>query len=109
MLYGHRRDIDGYAKALAFFDEKLPEIMGKMRKDDVLMITADHGCDPGYTKTTDHTREHTPFIIYGENIKPVNLGTRNGFADIAATILDYLGIRQEVAGNSVLDIINKCN
>lgn len=107
MLYGHRRDIDGYAKALAYFDEKLPEILGKMRKDDVLMITADHGCDPGYTKTTDHTREHTPFIIYGENIKPVNLGTRNGFADIAATILDYLGIRQEVAGSSVLDIIKK--
>lgn len=107
MLYGHRRDIDGYAKALSYFDERLPEILGKMRKDDILMITADHGCDPGYTKTTDHTREHTPFIIYGENIKPVNLGTRSGFADIAATILDYLGIKQEVAGSSVLDIIKK--
>lgn len=92
MLYGHRRDIDGYAKALAYFDEKLPEIMGKMRDDDVLMITADHGCDPGYDKTTDHTREHTPFIMYGKKIKPVNYGTRDTFADIAATVLDYLGV-----------------
>ena len=63
MLYGHRRDIDGYAKALSFFDDKLPEIMGKMREDDILMLTADHGCDPAYTATTDHTREYTPFIM----------------------------------------------
>ena len=103
MLYGHRRDIDGYAKALAYFDKKLPEIMGKMREDDVLMITADHGCDPGYTKTTDHTREHTPFLMYGKKIKPENLGTRDGFADIAATILDYLNIEQKVAGKSMLN------
>ena len=103
MLYGHRRDIDGYAKALAYFDEKLPEIMGKMREDDVLMITADHGCDPGYTKTTDHTREHTPFIMYGKNIKPVNYGTRDTFADIAATVLDYLGVENDAAGTSLLD------
>ena len=65
MLYGHRRDIDGYAKALSYFDGKLPEIMAKMRDEDVLMITADHGCDPGYLKTTDHTREYTPFVMYG--------------------------------------------
>ena len=104
MLYGHRRDIDGYAKALAYFDEKLPEIMGKMREDDILMITADHGCDPGYTKTTDHTREHTPFLMYGKNIAPRNLGTRDGFADIAATVLDYLGIEQKVAGKSMLEV-----
>ncbi len=104
MLYGHRRDIDGYAKALAYFDEKLPEILGKMRDEDVLMITADHGCDPGYTKTTDHTREYTPFLMYGKNIKPENLGTRDGFADIAATVLDYLGVEQKesVAGSSML-------
>lgn len=102
MLYGHRRDIDGYAKALAYFDEKLPEIMEKMRDDDVLMITADHGCDPGYTKTTDHTREHTPFIMYGKNIKPANYGTRDTFADIAATVLDYLGVENEAAGESLL-------
>lgn len=102
MLYGHRRDIDGYAKAITYFDEKLPEIMEKMRDDDVLMITADHGCDPAYTKTTDHTREHTPFIMYGKSIKPENKGTRSGFCDIAATVLDYLGVEQKVSGKSML-------
>lgn len=102
MLYGHRRDIDGYAKALSYFDEKLPEILGKMREEDILMITADHGCDPGYTKTTDHTREYTPFIMYGSAVKPINLGTRDGFADIAATVLDYLTIEKKVSGSSML-------
>lgn len=102
MLYGHRNDIDGYAKALTYFDEKLPAILDKLRKDDVLMITADHGCDPGYTQSTDHSREHTPFIMYGHNIKPVNYGTRNSFSDIAATVLDYLGVEQTVAGTSML-------
>lgn len=102
MLYGHRRDIDGYAKALTYFDQKLPEILGKMREDDVLMITADHGCDPAYTKTTDHTREHTPFIMYGKNIAPVNYGTRDSFSDIAATVLHHLGVEQGVAGKSLL-------
>ena len=102
MLYGHRRDIDGYAKALAYFDKKLPEIIEKMRDEDILMITADHGCDPGYTKTTDHTREHTPLLMYGKTIKPENLGTREGFADIAATVLDYFNIEQKVAGKSML-------
>lgn len=102
MLYGHRNDIEGYAKALAYFDEKLPMILDKLREDDVLIITADHGCDPGYTVTTDHSREHTPMLMYGKNIKPVNLGTRDTFADIAATVLDYLGVKQEVAGQSML-------
>lgn len=102
MLYGHRRDVDGYAKALTYFDEKLPEIMGKMKEDDVLMITADHGCDPAYTKTTDHTREHTPLIMYGKKIKPVNYGTRDTFADIAATVLDYFGVACKTAGKSLL-------
>lgn len=102
MLYGHRRDIDGYAKAITYFDEKLPEIMGKMREDDILMITADHGCDPAYTKTTDHTREHTPFIMYGKKVEPENKGTRDGFCDIAATVLDYLGVESKVAGKSML-------
>lgn len=102
MLYGHRRDVDGYAKAITYFDEKLPEIMGKMREDDVLMITADHGCDPAYTKTTDHTREHTPLIMYGKNIKPVNYGTRDTFADIAATVLDCLDVPCAVSGTSLL-------
>lgn len=102
MLYGHRNDIDGYAKALAYFDEKLPEIMGKMKEDDILMITADHGCDPGYTVSTDHSREHTPFLMYGAKVKPENLGTRETFSDIAATILDYFHIKQEVSGTSML-------
>lgn len=102
MLYGHRRDIPGYARALAYFDEKLPEIIGKLRDGDVLMITADHGCDPAYLKTTDHTREHTPFIMFGKNIESKNLGTRDTFADIGATVLDYLGIEPKISGKSLL-------
>ncbi len=102
MLYGHRRDIDGYARAVAYFDDKLPQIMGKMRDDDVLMITADHGCDPAFTKTTDHTRECVPFLMYGRNVRPGNLGIRDTFADIAATVLDYLGIHGGNAGGSLL-------
>lgn len=102
MLYGHRRDIDGYAKAVACFDERIPEIIGKMRDDDVLMITADHGCDPGYDKTTDHTREYVPFLMYGKNIKPKNLGTRKTFADMGATVLDYLSVESTIEGKSVL-------
>lgn len=101
MLYGHRRDVDGYAKALAYFDEKLPQMLDKMRDEDVLMITADHGCDPAYMVTTDHTREYTPFIMYGKSIEPVNYGTRDTFADIAATVLDYLGIEQKTEGTSM--------
>lgn len=102
MLYGHRNDIDGYAAALTYFDEKLPEILGKLKDEDVLMITADHGCDPGYTVSTDHSREHTPFIMYGRTVTPANLGTRETFADIGATVLDYFGIRPEFAGTSML-------
>ena len=102
MLYGHRRDVDGYAKALTYFDTKLPEIMGKMRPGDVLMITADHGCDPAYMATTDHTREYVPFIMYGSEIEPCNMGTRKTFADIGATVLQYFGIAPEFAGESML-------
>lgn len=102
MLYGHRNDIDGYAKALAYFDEKLPDICAKLRKDDILMITADHGCDPGYTVSTDHSREHTPFLMYGDKVEPSNLGTRDTFADIGATVLDYFGIKPEFTGTSML-------
>ncbi len=102
MLYGHRRDIDGYAKALAYFDEKLPEMIARLHDDDILMMTADHGCDPAYQKTTDHTREYIPFIMYGKNVKPRNLGTRSTFADIAATVLDYFRIKPEFEGTSML-------
>ena len=102
MLYGHRNDIDGYAKALTYFDEKLPEFLGKMREEDILMITADHGCDPGYLISTDHSREHTPFLMYGKNVKAENLGTRETFADIGATVLDYFGIEPALHGSSML-------
>lgn len=102
MLYGHRNDVDGYAKAIAYFDAKLPEITAKLRDDDILMITADHGCDPGYTVSTDHSREYVFFVMYGKNVAPKNMGTRDTFADIAATVLDYHGIKPEFAGKSML-------
>jgi len=101
MLYGHRNDVEGYAKALTYFDERLPELLGAMREEDILMITADHGCDPS-TPSTDHSREYTPLVIYGNPVKAgVNYGTRESFADIAATILAYFGIKQECAGTAI--------
>lgn len=102
MLYGHRRDIDGYAKAISYFDDNIPAMIEKLRDDDILMITADHGCDPGYTLTTDHTREYIPFLMYGKKIAPENLGTRETFADIAATVLEYFDIKPEFKGTSML-------
>ncbi len=102
MLYGHRNDIDGYAAALTDFDNKLPMMLELLREEDILMITADHGCDPGYTVSTDHSREHTPFIMYGPGVVPGNVGTRDTFADIGATVLDYFGIQPEFAGTSML-------
>ena len=90
MLYGHRNNIEGYAKALEYFDSKLPEIMGNMKETDMLIITADHGNDPS-TPSTDHSREYIPIIIYGKKIKAnTNIGTRKTYADIGATILDIL-------------------
>ncbi len=106
MLYGHRQDINGYAAALAEFDRFLPEIAAKMKDGDMLMITADHGCDPG-DDSTDHTREYTPLIVYGKNICPVNLATRTTFADIAATVADYLGVDFDCDGTSLLEKIIK--
>ena len=106
MLYGHRQDINGYAKALTEFDRYLPEITTKMRDDDILVITADHGCDPG-DNSTDHTREYTPLIVYGKSVKPINLGTRKTFADIAATVADYLDVDFKCDGESFLDIIKE--
>ena len=100
MLYGHRRDIDGYAKALSEFDAWLPGFMEKMGEEDLVMITADHGCDPAYTATTDHTREYVPLLILGRNVKNVNLGTRTSFADIAATVTELLGVPFETPGKS---------
>ena len=106
MLYGHRQDINGYAKALTEFDRYLPEITTKMRDDDILVITADHGCDPGDDSTV-HTREYTPLIVYGKSVKPINLGTRKTFADIAATVADYLDVDFKCDGESFLNIIKE--
>ena len=105
MLYGHRNDVEGYAKALTEFDERMPEIQAMLKDDDILMITADHGCDP-ITPSTDHSREYTPLVMYSKNIKAgVNLGTRETFADIATTILDYFGLKDDIKGTSMLEDI----
>lgn len=101
MLYGHRQDIDGYANAFAEFDRWLPSFIEGMSDEDILIITADHGCDPGDLHT-DHTREYVPCIIYGKNVKPANLGTRTTFSDIAATVADHLGIDYQCPGISML-------
>ena len=100
MLYGHRRDIDGYAKALTEFDTWLGSFLPKLGDEDLVMITADHGCDPSYTATTDHTREYVPLVMLGKAVKPVNLGTRKSFADIAATIAELLGVELDTPGRS---------
>lgn len=100
MLYGHRRNIDGYAAALTEFDGFFGKFVEGLGEDDIVMVTADHGCDPAYTATTDHTREYVPLLIAGKRVKPVNLGTRSSFADIAATVAELLGVRYETAGKS---------
>ena len=104
MLYGHRQDIDGYAKALSEFDAWLPEFMAGMQEGDVLMITADHGCDPG-DNSTDHTREMVPFIIYGSQIKPCNMETHVGFANIGKLACDLLKVEYECEDNTVSGVI----
>ena len=105
MVFGHRRNIDGYANALTEFDTWLGKFLPKLREDDILMITADHGCDPAYTATTDHTREYVPLIVAGPRVKPVNLGTRVGFCDIAATVAELLDVKLETEGKSFADAI----
>jgi phosphopentomutase len=106
MLYGHRRDTEGYAKALEHFDTRLPEIEAAMREDDVMMITADHGNDPTF-RGSDHTREYTPLLVFGKTARPgVNLGTRDSLADIGQTIADNFGVKLS-AGESFLDRIYK--
>ena len=100
MLYGHRRNIDGYAAALTEFDGFFGKFVEGLGEDDIVMVTADHGCDPAYTATTDHTREYVPLLIAGKRVKPVNLGTRSSFADIAATVAELLGVKYETAGKS---------
>ena len=100
MVYGHRRDIDGYAGALTEFDSWLGEFLKDLGEEDLVMITADHGCDPAYTATTDHTREYVPLLVLGKAVKPVNLGTRKSFADIAATVTELLGVDYDTSGQS---------
>lgn len=101
MLYGHRRDVPGFAKSLEEFDRKLPEIMRLLGEDGLLMITADHGCDPAYTAHTDHTRERVPLLVWGLGIEEgVNLGERATFADVSATALEALGVREKLDGTS---------
>ncbi len=107
MKYGHRNDVVGYARAATAFDRQLGEFMQKMHEEDVLMITADHGCDPMYP-TTDHTREYTPLLVYGKTIQEnVNLGVQPSFACISATIADLFEIRFTTQGMSFLDKISK--
>ena len=106
MLYGHRRDTEGYAKALEHFDARLPEIENAMRDDDVMMITADHGNDPTF-RGSDHTREYAPLLVYGRNARAgVNLGTRDSLADIGQTIANNFEL-QLTAGTSFLDSIKQ--
>ncbi len=100
MVFGHRRNIDGYAQALSEFDAWLGEFLQKLGEDDLVLITADHGCDPGYTATTDHTREYVPLLVLGKGVKPGNLGTRDSFADIAATVTELLGVEFDTPGTS---------
>ena len=100
MQYGHRRDIDGYANALSEFDAWLGQFMPQLGEDDLVIITADHGCDPGYAATTDHTREFVPVLALGKNVKPCDLGTRKTFADVAATVAELLGVELSTPGIS---------
>lgn len=92
MQYGHRRDAPGYAKALNEFDAWLGGFLPKLKEDDLLLITADHGCDPGFMTSTDHTREYVPLLIYAPGIAPENLGTKESFTFVAETVQKFLGI-----------------
>lgn len=100
MKYGHRNDYVGYYNAIKEFDERLPEILETMTEDDILILTADHGCDPT-TPSTDHSREYIPILVYGKNVKPgANLGVRRTFSDIGKTVLEYLGVQNDLYGES---------
>ena len=105
--YGHRRNIKGYKEALEEFDARIPEIIESMNEKDILIINADHGNDPAY-KGTDHTREYIPLLVYGKDIKEgINLGTRNTFADIGATVADILNVSKTKNGTSFKNEIMK--
>ena len=102
MLYGHRRDVDGYAQALTDFDRFLTDFIQDMKADDLLMITADHGCDPAYMKTTDHTREEVPVLMYSKSVRGgVNYGIRDGFTCVANTVCRQLGLESDFYGGAL--------
>ena len=101
MTWGHRRDIKGYAEGLEYFDSRLKELAAILEEDDIVFITADHGCDPHY-KGSDHTREQVPVIMFGKNVKPGYIGGRESFSDIAATIADYFKLKAPLNGKSFL-------
>lgn len=107
MLYGHRNNINGYANAMTVFDKQLGDFMNYLKKDDIVIITADHGCDPA-TVSTEHSREYVPMIIFGDNVKEgIDLKTRSSFADIGATIVEYLGVISNTSGVSFLSEVIK--
>ena len=99
--FGHRNNAEGYANELNRFDKHLGEVLSELYDDDLLIITADHGCDPGDI-STDHTREYTPLLVYGKNVKSKNLGTRDCFSDIAASIAQHLGVGYNLFGKSFM-------
>ena len=102
MLYGHRRNVEGYAAALEYFDQRLPELLNEMQDDDLLILCADHGCDPTW-EGSDHTREHIPVLAYGAGMKPGSLGLRESFADIGQTVAEHLQVSRLEFGTSFLD------
>lgn len=109
MLYGHRNDVEGYARALEALDRRLPEVFERMRRDDLLVLTADHGCDPSIKTSTDHTREYVPILVYGKSARAgVNLGARDTMADIGQTIAENFGVKLE-AGTSFLASLEGLN
>ena len=106
MVYGHRNDAAGYARAVSAFDRWLSVFLKKIGDTDVVIITADHGCDP-LTQSTDHSREYIPLLIYGKNIKPCNLGTRETYADIGKTVAELLEVKNDIAGKSFINQITE--
>ena len=103
--YGHRNDVDGYAAALSRFDDFLPSLYRELKEGDLLVITADHGCDPG-TPSTDHSREYVPVLLFGKGVIPRNLGTRSGFGDLGATLAEALGLENVWQAESFLHLIS---
>ena len=99
MVWGHRRDVEGYKKGLEYFDSRLPDLAAVLKEDDIVFITADHGCDPTY-KGTDHTREHVPVIMFGKKVTPGFVGARGTYADLGQTAADYLGLPPLKTGKS---------